>query len=455
MKKLYLTLIAPKSVDPDTRNRELVLNYVLVGMLVLATFEMATSLFGFIALHQSYILYRLLGMLGVFIMFSSLYWLARRHRQQSFAAMSVTVFLFGLTTLVISEWGTVTPTGILLFSLVIVMAGILLGSRYALYAALSTTVILAIFEYLKVHGVVVPNLTWMQRPSSMSDIFGFGIIYAIIALVSWLYNQQMEQSLRRARKSETALQRQKDNLEETVKERTRQLELAQLEKLQQVYRFAELGRISSALFHDLANHLSSVSLDIEGLNRSQKSSLMKQVQNDIGYIDEIVQRVRLQLRGQGSVERFEVVQQVKTVAKTLNYKLVQSGIKFELQAPARPVYFKGDVIPFRQIISNLLGNAIEAYANESKNGRPKIIVTVTTHNKIITITVQDWGKGIKPGQQAKIFEPFYSSKTDGTGIGLFIVKQIVEHDLKGTIHLSSNAQSGTLFTVTIPQSRGR
>jgi signal transduction histidine kinase len=294
----------------------------------------------------------------------------------------------------------------------------------------------------------------MKGSSSLSDIFGFGVIYIIIALVSWLYNQQMEQSLHRARRSEKALQKQKDSLEETVKERTRQLEAAQFEQLQQVYRFAELGRISSALFHDLANHLSSVSLDIEGLGATEKSALMQQVQHDIGYIDDIVKRVRLQLRGQGSIEQFDVIQQIKIVAKTLNYKMVQSGITFKLQAPSHKVYFTGDVIPFRQVISNLLGNAVEAYANSTVK-KAEIVVNLVTLGQAIIITVQDWGKGIKPAQQKKIFEPFYSSKHDGTGIGLFIVKQIVEHDLGGSIQLSSEHHQGTRFTVTLRQSRGR
>lgn len=449
MKQLYHILVEPRSTEPDARNRELVLNYILVGLIVLVASEFITSFFGFVFLKQHYVLFRLLSIMAVLGLFSGLYWFSRQRNQQRIVSFIVLGILFLLTAAVVFEWGTVTPTGTLLFGLVIVMAGILLGARFALYTALLSVVLLVLFEYLKVQHVVTPNLTWMQRPSSLSDIMGFAVIYAIIALISWLYNQQMERSLERARRSEAALNRQNEQLEVTVKKRTEQLEIAQLEKLQQVYRFAELGRISSALFHDLANHLTTVSLDIEGLGSSQKTELMSRVQNDIGYIDDVVQRVRLQLRGQGSVERFNLVTEVNKVVKILNYKMVQSRIDFTLHKPSKPVYFKSDVIPFRQIISNLLSNAIDASIHKNAKQR-KIVVTITDQANQITIAIADWGVGIKPQDQTKIFEPFYSSKSDGTGIGLFIVKQIVEDDLGGTISVTSQPKTGTIFTVTLP-----
>jgi signal transduction histidine kinase len=447
--QLYHIFIEPRSAQPDTRNRELVLNYMLVGLIILVAFEFVTSLFGFIFLKQHYLLLRLFSILAVMGLFSGLYWFSRQRDQQRLVSFAVIGILLMLALAVVFEWGTVTPTGILLFGLVIVMAGILLGARYALYTALLSTLLLVIFEYLKVQHIVTPNLTWMQRPSSLSDIMGFAVIYAIIALISWLYNQQMERSLERARRSEAALNRQNEQLEVTVKKRTEQLEIAQLEKLQQVYRFAELGRISSALFHDLANHLTTVSLDIEGLGSTQKTELMSRVQNDIGYIDDVVQRVRLQLRGQGSVERFNLMSEINKVVKILNYKMVQNRIDFTLHKPRKPIYFKSDVIPFRQIISNLLGNAIDASTHKNAKQR-KIVVTITDQAGQTVITITDWGVGIKPQDQTKIFEPFYSSKSDGTGIGLFIVKQIVENDLGGTISVTSQPKTGTTFTVTLP-----
>ncbi len=450
---LYNALIKPRSLNKDSQNRELVLNYILLGLITLTGLEFLGELFGFVLLRQHYLLYRLAGTLSVWLVSIGILWLARTRQLQRPAAYFIVGCFLAITTAVVAQWGNLTPTGILLFSLVIVMAGILLGARHSLYMALASSLVLAILEYLKTTGQLKPNLAWMQRPSSPSDIFGFGIIYIIIALVSWLFNRQMEQSLHRARASEAALVKHNESLEATVKKRTRQLEAEQLEKVQQVYRFAEMGRISSALFHDLANHLSSVSLDIEGLNNTKQSQIMRRIQTDISYIDDVVQRVRLQLRGQGSVERFNVGKEVTKVSGILHYKLVQSGIKLKIDLPDQAIYWRGDIIPFRQIISNLLTNAVESY-DKSQVKKRLINIELSSSNKLICICVTDWGMGIPDSKLAKVFDPFYSSKIDGTGIGLYLVKQIVERDLHGTIQLTSDRKNGTIFTINLPQQDG-
>jgi signal transduction histidine kinase len=451
MFQLYDRLIKPRSADKDIQNRELVLNYIVLGLISLIILQLINLVIGLVIFNRDYLIYRFFTVLIILALFSWLFYYGKQRQKQRLVGMVVTLFFLLASASIVVEWGTVTPFGIILFGLVIVMGGILLGARYSLFLATISTIILIILEYLKSQRIVEPNLTWMRDPSTMNDVAGFGFIYGVIALVSWLFNRQMEQALIRAHQSELALSKQNDSLEATLKRRNRQLEAAQLEKVQQVYRFAEMGRLSSALFHDLANHLTSVSLGIEGLNDSQQSALMQRVQTDIHYIDDIVQRVRLQLRGQGSVEQIEVVQEVTKVAQILNYKLVQSHIKLEFQKPSDSVYWQGDVVPFRQIIHNLLNNSIEAY-DTSIRKKKAIIIKISANADSIIISVTDWGVGIVAAKQAKVFDPFYSSKKDGTGIGLYIVKQIVERDLAGKIKLTSSPQKGTVFTVELKRS---
>ncbi len=450
MNRLYSALVEPRSNNKDIQTRELVLNYVLLGLIALAAIELVMSFFSYLFMEQGYIIYRLLGMFIFTGFMCFLYWLSRFKKKQRFVSGIIVGLLFSVAFAVALQWGTVTPTGTLLFGFIVVLAGILLGSKYSVYMAVFISLSLGILEYLKVQDILHPNLVWMNHPSNLGDILGFSVVYAIIALVSWLFNKQMEQSLERARQSETALSKHNETLEATVKKRTQQLEAEQLEKVQQVYRFAEMGRISSALFHDLANHLTSVSLDIEGLGSTQQTVLMRRIQSDIRYVDDVVQRVRLQLRGQGSIERIKVYQEVNKVARILNYKLVQSHIKLTIQDSVKPVIWQGDVIPFRQIINNLLTNALEAY-EKSRSSKREILVVINQDPSSITIQVTDWGVGISPQQQAKVFEPFFSSKTTGTGIGLYVVQQIVERDLHGTISLTSTPKNGTTFTVRLPR----
>ena len=100
-----------------------------------------------------------------------------------------------------------------------------------------------------------------------------------------------------------------------------------------------------------------------------------------------------------------------------------------------------------EILFNLIKNAIEA-ARETTNGRVHISTDVDSSesdNRIAVISIRDNGPGIADGIQDHIFEPFVTGKTDGTGLGLYLVAERVR-ELQGQIHYESNS-SGTIFEV--------
>lgn len=446
--RLYKALIAPHSGDPSSRNREVVLNWLLVGSLALTAVAFTSELFSYFAAGHGYVLTRLLIIAGVLLFFGVLLALSRQRQWQHLPPFTLVAIFFLAALGVVAQWGILAPTGVLIFSLVIVMAGILLGARYSLYLALLTVLGLSGIEYAKPH--LRPNLSWQKQPSSFGDVAGFTAIYGTLALVSWLFNRQMEIALRRAQRSEKALKRQRDLLEIKVEERTRELRAAQLEQVQQFYRFAELGHLSTALFHDLANHLASVSVDIEGLRKNRRSDILSRIQDNISYIDGVVRRVRQQIQGQNQAERFDVIDEVKEIIKILGYHSARTKVLVELRAPDTPIAFTGDLTRFRQVVINLLTNAIEAYRDLKVPSRKRIVeVSLERSGGQLQITVSDHGKGIRPQDQAKVFEPFYSTKNKGMGIGLFIVKRVTEKDFGGTINLTSG-RTGTTFIVTLP-----
>ena len=453
---LYKILIAPHSGDPNTSNQEIVLNWLLVGSLALAFMAFVNTLFSFVALHDAYLLFRLLAIVCIFTFFGILLGLSRRKQQQVVPSIVLVSIFFGAAVFAVYSWDILVPIGLLLFSLVIVMAGILLSARFALYMALLTAVSLSFVEYAKAHHYLHPNLSWEQRPSSFTDVISFTAIYAILALVSWLFNRQMEMALKRAQRSEKALKHQRDLLEIKVEQRTRQLQAAQLEQIQEFYRFAELGHLSTALFHDMANHLTSVSLDIKGLRQDPHSDIAGRIQHNITYIDEVVRRVRRQIQGQIEVERFNVVEEIAEIIKILSYQSTRANVIIDLEGPParQPIMYRGDLTRFRQIIINLLSNGIEAYqgSRPARKSQPAVIVTAEKLKQDLRIVVTDQGNGIRSAEQGKVFEPFYSTKDKGMGIGLFIVKQIAEKDFSGTINLTSS-KAGTTFIVTLPLRR--
>jgi two-component system sensor histidine kinase HydH len=112
-----------------------------------------------------------------------------------------------------------------------------------------------------------------------------------------------------------------------------------------------------------------------------------------------------------------------------------------------------DLVRMMQVFTNLFLNAIQAVGRAGE-------VTVSTRlqgkarARFLQITVADNGRGISPAQRESIFEPFYTTRSDGTGLGLTIVKKIVEqHD--GRIEVESEKGKGTQFTILLPLATGR
>lgn len=126
--------------------------------------------------------------------------------------------------------------------------------------------------------------------------------------------------------------------------------------------------------------------------------------------------------------------------------LIEAGTPLTLEIPEieDDFTFSADGTKLRQAVVNLLKNASES----SENGSP-VSLSMRRDDDFLILSVADCGCGIAPESLAHIFEPFHTTKSSGTGLGLPIVKQIVESH-HGTIAVNSVKNSGTVFTLRIP-----
>jgi len=117
-------------------------------------------------------------------------------------------------------------------------------------------------------------------------------------------------------------------------------------------------------------------------------------------------------------------------------------------------YIKGGPIRFGQIFMNLLSNAIDACAqNKPTAGIIKITIKKQTDSNKLLISVKDNGIGIPPDHLHKIFNIFFTTKPEDSknvGLGLSIVKEIIENDFQGAIAVDSQPGKGSAFTVSLP-----
>lgn len=452
--KNLLTARSKRHLLPENRARERVLRTLLIGTLSITSIFCALLLLSYFS-GNTYVIARLLTNAGAVVYLGGLYWLFKR-RQLRLAAVLLVVFYALIASSSAWWWSINMPFATLLMCVTITLAGILLGARYSLYTGGVFCAIVLVLQFLTTFEIHIANMSWQTgAPSLFGEAIGYCLLFVILALVSWVFGRQIERSLYQARTAEMALKKERNLLAGRLKERTEKLRAAQLAEMQQLYRFAELGQLSTALLHDLANHLSSLTLDIEDLELRQKRRNMATIKNakqSMMYLDDLVARVSRQLHDKGEVQSFNCAENVQSVVAHLRPKFSEADVRLSLvqRGLRRHQQYEGDQTRFGQVITILLTNALDATrpADIPKRQRRVRIALHTNANEIV-VRISDWGVGLSPKQRAELFKPFYSTKETGMGIGLFITKQIIETHFKGTVQLENNSMP-TTFTVTLP-----
>lgn len=445
------TLLEPKSIDEDARRREYILNIILVGSIVMLVVLDGVVWYDlmFSAMPSGTILsFSTFSLFPAFFLF--LYALSRRGFFVVASYLLIIVYFIG-NTYSSYRWGVDVPTSLVGFALLIIIASILISTRFAFFVAGAIALVVLPLWYVQLHGIMVTD----AKHFTDGDGIALVVLYVLITTVAWLANREIERSLTRARKSELALKEERDLLEVKVEERTRELQAAQLEKIDHLYRFAEFGQLASGLFHDLTSILSGLSLRLE---KEKDPEAMLSLESAFGVHDELgrfTDAVRKQLSREDIVERFSPLEGIERALQLLSHKAHAEHVRLAFDHDAShdegpmPLLF-GNPAKFHQIIMNLVLNAIEASAT-------KVNVLLMYEDEVFIIRVSDDGHGISVAVKDKIFEPFFTTKhagangaRKGIGIGLAITKHIIQKDFHGVIEVKSEVRHGTTFTVRLP-----
>jgi signal transduction histidine kinase len=236
-------------------------------------------------------------------------------------------------------------------------------------------------------------------------------------------------------------------------ETRRRMEDANL-KLIQAEKLASIGRISASIAHEIRNPLTSVKLNIqklmqnEHLNEEEKEHLSIS-QEGIGQIEKFIKELLNFTRVSDlNPERFSVVQIVEESLKMMRNSFQEKKIVLEknFAADLPSVVVDGDKI--RQVFLNILRNAVEAVEEGGKIG---LALSRVKENGVarIKVRISDDGCGIPEKDWENIFEPFYTTKPSGFGLGLSNARKIVEQH-RGSLRVTKTKGKGTTFEVRIP-----
>ncbi len=452
---LFQKILKPKSKSRDEKRKELTLNIFLFSIVVLFGSGLIVAIYRFF-FEQNYDGLNPVIFSGMFLFFLILYIYSRLKYSKVISYIFIWIFF-----LFISYEGYIKgidiPAVLLFYTLLIVISGILINTRYAFVMGLAILIAIFSMGYLQVNNLIEFDSSWKLEKFEMIDIFFYMIIFAIVGIVSWLSNREIERSLKRALISENKLKKERDLLDFKVKQKVRELKEIQMEQVSQIFRFAEFGKISSGLFHDLMNYLTGVSLNIEMIKEDEKRSISEvksYLNKAVGitrYMEEFIIAIKKQINQESSETMFSLSEEIFQMISLVSYKARKMNVEIVFN-PAKEIKTFGDLIEFNQVITNLLNNAIDSYDNLEKKDK-KIVIDLDEKDDVIYLSVEDWGIGIPKKNIDKIFEPFFSTKKDkkGYGIGLSLVKRIIENDFKGSVNVISEVNKGTKFIIKFPK----
>ena len=217
------------------------------------------------------------------------------------------------------------------------------------------------------------------------------------------------------------------------------------------------GKVARIIAHEIKNPLTNIHLSILELRTMLEGAILKddteKPENFIDIIERNGKRINTLIEDLLHATRFDTVNMRELLLDEViedTLALVQDRVKLkdiQLETNIQPnLLIKADKEKLAIALLNLLVNAVEAV--DEKTGKLKIEITAA--EKIINIIISDNGKGIPQQDLNKLFEPFFTSKKGGTGLGLTATYNIItKHD--GTIKVNSEIGKGTSFYITLAE----
>jgi signal transduction histidine kinase len=239
------------------------------------------------------------------------------------------------------------------------------------------------------------------------------------------------------------------HLEDMVSERTQELQSAQ-QLLIRSEKLASIGQLAASIAHEINNPLMPIGLNLERLTDELKESGVPIDFGDIEMIQEHVERIRRIVRNLLEFARPDAnlrpldIRHILEGEIKLNQKFFEhERIRIETSfAPVPPVFGSKDQL--EAVFMNLALNAQAAM----EGGGTLTFKTYDDSDQAV-IECSDTGHGIPDSDIDRIFDPFFSTKTTGTGLGLFVCYSVVEGH-HGTIEVKSKVGKGTRFTIRLP-----
>jgi len=231
-------------------------------------------------------------------------------------------------------------------------------------------------------------------------------------------------------------------------------EIKELEK--QVTRNQQLkamGKLASGVAHEIRNPLNAIGTIVQQLNKDfEPAENSEEYHSLAGLVYREVKRINATIQNFLRFSRpepihkqiFELKDLIKEIEQQYSLMLKEKSIEFIVEQNWNG-NVNWDKNQIKQVLINLIQNSIEAIKKDGK-----LSIKIFNENNLVTITFSDTGPGISENDLERIFDLYFTTKAEGTGIGLSIIQRIVsEHN--GLITVESKEREGTSFIIKLPQ----
>ena len=260
-----------------------------------------------------------------------------------------------------------------------------------------------------------------------------------------LHNRELQQEHDRLLKE---IEQWNQDLQKRVREKTEALQAAQHE-IVQAEKLAALGYLSAGMAHEIRNPLNSISLFVQLMQQStldpDQLEYHNKILKEIERVDSIIRKLLDASRRTRTITADVQLNQVIDSALDVFAPQIETRkIKVERRYRVVPSPIKADSTELEQIFTNLFLNAMDVMSHGGQ-----LDIEIAEENSRIIVRVGDSGSGIPEDILPNIFEPFFSTKTYGSGMGLPVAQRIA-HIYEGSMIVESTSMAGTVFRLEFP-----
>jgi len=235
------------------------------------------------------------------------------------------------------------------------------------------------------------------------------------------------------------------------------------EELAHVARLATMGELTTSLAHEISQPLAAIRSNAEAAQRflsqaapdiSEARQILDDIIRDDRRAGEVVHRVQSLVRKERPIRDFlDLNQTIQEVVGLIRSEFLLHGLSITLELSPDLKMIRGDRVQLQQVILNLVLNSAAAMKHAPRAQRRIIVRTAMQDSGTVKVFVTDFGTGIDKNNIERLFEPFYTTKPEGLGMGLSISQGIVKAH-GGTLQASNNPEGGATFAFTLPAQEG-